>query len=54
MTLQKVDTPEHAQAWLSNPEARRELYESKGFAMYPDTIVGRLVETVDIEPAPGV
>jgi hypothetical protein len=54
MTLQKVDTPGHSQAWLSNPETRRELYESEGVAMYPDTIVGRLVETVDIEPAPGV
>jgi hypothetical protein len=54
MTRQKVDSPEDAQAWLSNPEARRELCESKGVAMYPDTIVRRLVETVDIEPAPGV
>jgi hypothetical protein len=54
MTLQEIDTLEHAQAWLSHPEARREFFESAGVGIYPDTFVGRLVETVDIEPAPGV
>jgi hypothetical protein len=54
MTLQEIDTREHAQAWLSHPEARREFLESAGVGIYPDTFVGRLVEAVDIEPAPGV
>jgi hypothetical protein len=49
MTLEEIDSLDHAEQWLRNPEAKRVFYDRAGVGIYPDTFVGRLVETVDVE-----
>jgi hypothetical protein len=49
MSLQEVDTVEHARAWLRRPESTAEVDPESGIGLYPPIFVGAVADVMELD-----
>jgi hypothetical protein len=49
MSLQEVDTLDHARAWLRRPESTAEVDPESGIGLYPPIFVGTVADVMDLD-----